>query len=134
MLNILQAIVIACLCIVPQPSTVLRESVAAVERNFYFDDAGRLIFEQVLFVDVVAGDEQIVAWRLIKDPAIVPKRDWQTGGYVATWMDGEQVRQVRTNSTRETFTQFDPETAARETLPQEKRRGLTQQTTNAKIH
>jgi hypothetical protein len=122
-MNFLQAIVIAALCIVPQ-STVLRESVGAIERNFYYDEEGRLVFEQVIFCDVIDGEEQVVAWRLIKDPCIIPKRDWQ-GGYVATWMDADTVRQVRTGSVRESWTQFDPELVAREKLPNEKRRGLT---------
>jgi hypothetical protein len=123
MLNIAQAIVIACLCIVPQ-STVLRESVGAIERNFYYDEEGRLVFEQVIFCDIVAGEEEVAAWRLIKDPCIIPKRDWQ-GGWVATWMDADTVRQVRTGSVRESWTQYDPELVAREKLPNEKRRGLS---------
>ena len=122
-MNFLQAIMIACLCIVPQ-STVLRESVDAIERNYLYNEHGQLVFEQCIFCDVIDGEEQVVAWRLIKDPAIVPKRDWQ-GGYVATWMDADTVRQVRTGSVRETFTQYDPELLAREKLPNEKRRGLT---------
>jgi hypothetical protein len=122
-MNFLQAIVIACLCIVPQ-STVLRESVDAIERNFFYDEEGRLVFEQCIFCDIVDGEEQVVAWRLIKDPAIVPKRDW-SGGWVATRMDADTVRQVRTGSVRESWTQYDPELVAREKLPNEKRRGLT---------
>jgi hypothetical protein len=122
-MNFLQAIVIACLCVVPQ-STVLRESVNAIERNYLYNEHGQLVFEQVIFCDIVDGEEQVVAWRLIKDPAIVPKRDWQ-GGWVATWVDADIVRQVRTGSVRESWTQYDPELIAREKLPNEKRRGLT---------
>ena len=29
------------------------------------------------------------AWRLVKNPAQLPQRDWTDGGYSAIWQDGE---------------------------------------------
>ena len=107
--------------VVPQPSPVLRESVEAIELNSFYDGDGRLVFQQAIFFD---GKGDVIAWRLVKDKAALPKRDWE-GGYVATWLDADQVRQVRTGSVRETWTDYDVELEHRETLPQEKRRGLS---------
>lgn len=99
----------------------VRESVAAIERNFYYDDCGRLVFEQAIFK---TDDLQVQAWRLIKSPSQVPERDWEQGGYVTTWDDGGVIRQIRTQSVFETWTQYDPELIARETLPKEFRKEL----------
>jgi hypothetical protein len=64
------------------------------------------------------------AWRLVKNPAQLPQRDWQDGGYVAVWHDGEVLRHVHAESMRETWTQYDPELIEREFLPKEQRREL----------
>jgi hypothetical protein len=64
------------------------------------------------------------AWRLVKNPSQLPQRDWASGGYSATWQDGEQIRHIRSKSIRETWTQYDPELVEREFLPKEKRKEL----------
>jgi hypothetical protein len=40
---------------------------------------------------------------------------------VATWMDGDTPREVRSRTVRETFTTYDPELVEREHLPKEGR-------------
>ena len=40
------------------------------------------------------------------------------------WHDGEQIRQIRSKSIRETWTQYDPELVEREYLPKERRKEL----------
>ena len=111
-------------CIVPQPTGVLREHCDCLEVNKLYDEHGREVFTQAIWIDVVDGIEQVVAWRLVKQPNQLPMRDWASGGYVCKWLDGETVREVRTNCVRETFLQYDPELIARETFPKEKRREL----------
>ena len=105
---------------------VTRESVSLIEVNNYFDGDGRLVFTQVMFIDVDAGgSEEIVAWRLVKSAAQVPSRDFERGGFVTTWYDCDSVmRSVHSHSLRETWTMYDPELAARADFPQECRRGL----------
>lgn len=110
--------------IVPHSETILRERFDCIEQNHFFDEHGRLVFDQAMFIELVDGEERIQAWRLIKSPEQIPVRDWQAGGFVCRWMDGEQLREVRTNSVRETWLQYDPELAARESWPKEKRREL----------
>jgi len=121
-MNILQAITIAILCIVPQLPEVLRDSVADVELNSFFDGDGRLVFDQAIFRD---HDGSVIAWRLVKLPSQIPVRDWANGGYVATWIDGEDLRRVRCESVQRTFTQYDPELLEREILPKEQRGELS---------
>lgn len=107
-------------------SDVARESVDLIELNHYFDQEGRLVFDQVIFYDWSEGDARynVREWRLVKNPAQIPSRDWNDGGYRAMWDDGALVRQVRSKSYRETWTQYDPELEAREVLPKESRRTL----------
>jgi hypothetical protein len=105
---------------------VARESVDLIELNHFFDEHGRLVFDQVIFYDWSATDARynVRAWRLVKNPAQLPQRDWATGGYSATWQDGEQLRHIQSRSIRETWTQYDPELVEREYLPKERRKEL----------
>jgi hypothetical protein len=123
-LNTLSAIVVS-LGIAPR-GDVARETVDLMEINHFYDEHGRLVFDQVIFYDWSKDDARYMvrAWRLIKNPAQVPQRDWKEGGYVAVWQDGELLRQVRSPSFRETWTQYDPELVEREYLPKERRKEL----------
>ena len=111
--------------IAPQED-VARESVDLIELNHFYDEHGRLVFDQVIFFDWSASESRynVRAWRLVKNPAQLPQRDWSAGGYSAMWQDGEQIRHIRSKSIRETWTQYDPELVEREHLPKEKRKEL----------
>lgn len=108
------------------PDLVTRESVDLIEVNHFYDERGRLVFDQVIFYDWAPEHSryQVIAWRLIKCRSQLPTRDWHRGGHVAVWSDGEVMRSVRAASVRETWTQFDVELEERTVLPKEKRREL----------
>jgi hypothetical protein len=105
---------------------VARETVDLVEVNHFYDEQGRLVFDQTIFYDWSAdnGRHMVRAWRLVKNPAQLPQRDWNDGGYVSIWHDGDVLRHVRATSIRETWTQYDPELVEREFLPKEHRKEL----------
>ena len=105
---------------------VARESVDLIELNHFYDEHGRLVFDQVIFYDWSSADARynVRAWRLVKNPAQLPQRDWSTGYFSAMWQDGEQLRHVQSQSFRETWTQYDPELVEREYLPKERRKEL----------
>jgi hypothetical protein len=109
---------------------VARETVDLIEVNHFYDEQGRLVFDQVIFYDWSEGDSRYMvrAWRLVKSPTQLPQRDWKSGGYVALWQDcgqgGEVLRRVHSQSIRETWTQHDPELVEREYLPKERRKEL----------
>jgi len=104
----------------------LTEAVDFAEVNHFYDDVGRHVFDQVIFSDWNAelGCEEVRAWRLVKNPHLVPRRDWAGGGYRATFWDGERLRDIRLRAVRESWTQYDPELEARNQLPKERRKGL----------
>jgi hypothetical protein len=110
--------------IVPQ-STAVVDRVDVIEVNHFYDDQGRLVFHQVVFYDWCdfAERHQVRAWRLLKSASQFPVRD-RRGGYVATWIDGDRLRQVWGGAFRETWTQYDPELVERQALPRECRREL----------
>lgn len=118
-------LVLLLLAILPRDTTV-RESVDLIELNHFYDEHGRLVFDQVIFYDWSAGEDRynVRAWRLIKNHSQIPLRDWRHGGYEARWHDGEQLRQIRSKLIRETWTQYDPELVEREYLPKERRKEL----------
>jgi hypothetical protein len=118
-------IALALLSIVPV-GDVTRESVDLIELNHFYDEHGRLVFDQTIFYDWTQAEDRynVRAWRLVKNPSQLPQRDWFGGGYSAMWHDGEQIRQVRSRSIRETWTQHDPELVEREWLPKERRKEL----------
>ena len=105
---------------------VAREAVDLIEVNHFYDEHGRLVFDQVIFYDWSQDDARYMvrAWRLVKNPAQLPQRDWKDGGYAAVWQDGDLMRHVRAKSFRETWTQYDPELVEREFLPKERRKEL----------
>lgn len=110
------------------PEDVVEDRVDLIEVNHFFDERGRLVFDQVIFYEWTAthGRYQVRTWRLLKSPAQQPQRDWRRGDYVTVWHDGDLLRKVRTAAVRETWTQHDPELIDRELLPKECRRGLPQ--------
>lgn len=123
------------LAIVPAGDVVV-DRVDLVELNHCYDDEGRHVFDQVIWYDwsPTAERHQVVAWRLVKSPEQLPQRRWllspgplspgSSPSYTATWQDGDVLRRVAAAAYRETWTQFDPELAEREHLPQQWRKGL----------
>ena len=114
---------------------VARERVDLMEVNHFYDEQGRLVFDQVIFYDWSSEHSRYMvrAWRLVKNPAQLPSRDWRDGGYQAVWQDGEILRRVQSPSMRETWTQYDPELVEREYLPKERRKELRKELRGAKI-
>lgn len=108
------------------PEHVVLDHVDLIEVNHFFDEHGKLVFDQVLYFDWSTTEcrYHVRAWRLLKSPAQIPRRDVQRGGYVAIWNDGGALREVRAPVVRETWTQYDPELVEREYLPKERRKDL----------
>jgi hypothetical protein len=112
-------------CLTTPQAEPVRDRCDAVEVNHFYDDEGRPVFTQLILVDRNAqGGWDVVAWRMVKSPDQWPQADHMRGGYVIVWQDGDYFREVRTPFMAESFTQFDPELAAREWLPDNQRRGL----------
>lgn len=105
---------------------IARDCCDVIEHNRFYDEQGRLVFAQLIFMDWVpqCGRYQVRAWKLLKGDKPTPERDWRQGGYTATWVDDESVRRIRSDSIRDSWTQFDPELLERDVLPKERRLGL----------
>lgn len=110
----------------PSEGVVAKDRVDLIEVNHFYDDKGRLVFDQVIFYDWSPQDSryQVRAWRLLKKPAQVPYRNWRQREFVTVWHDGPILREVHGDAFRESWTQYDPELLEREILPKEKRREL----------
>jgi len=105
---------------------IARETVDLIEVNHFYDEHGRLVFDQVIFYDWSKDDARYMvrAWRLVKNPAQLPQKDWKDGSYTSVWQDGELMRHVKAKAIKETWTQYDPELAERDFLPKERRKDL----------
>lgn len=105
---------------------VAQDSVDLIEVNHFYDEHGRLVFDQVIFYDWCTSQNryQVRAWRLLKKPSQIPLRNFDTGEYETVWHDGDVLRRVRAQSFRESWTQHDPELREREYLPKDRRREL----------
>jgi hypothetical protein len=108
---------------------VTTDQVDLIEYNHLYDEQGRHVLDQVIFYEWSRGESrfQIRDWRLIKSNTQLPRHDAERGIYIATWHEGQTLRQVRATSLRETWTQYDPELIERSYLPKEQRRELTRQ-------
>lgn len=104
----------------------VRERCDMAEVNHFYDEQGRLVFDQIIFYDWCNRDERhhVRAWRMVKHPGQLPQFDWQRGEWASQWQDGEVLRRIASGSMRETWTQYDPELIEREWLPRERRREL----------
>lgn len=102
------------------------DEVDLIEVNHFYDEQGRLVFDQIIFYDWSGADNRfhVRDWRLLKSPAQLPRRNWNQDVFWAIWHDGELLRKVRAKCIHETWTQYDPELMEREHLPKEKRRQL----------
>ena len=110
---------------------VASDTVDLIEWNHYYNEHGKLVFQQLIFYDWSTADchYHVRAWRLLKRPAQLPHRNWKLGDYVAIWHDrqgGNVLRKVRAKTIRHTWTQYDPEVDERVFLPQKRRRELGQ--------
>jgi hypothetical protein len=121
----MSVLTILLLTIIPPPEPV-RERVDVIEVNHFYDEQGRLVFDQLIFWDWCEAQDrhEVIAWRMLKCPSQLPEFDWDRGGHVARWLDGEVFREVRAQSVRETWTQYDPELEELALLPRERRREL----------
>lgn len=115
----------ALLLIVPLNATP-RDRCDAVEVNHVYDGDGEPVFTQLIFWDFDSRESRyhVRAWRLVKCRSCLPERDWQRGGWVCAWQDGDTFREVRAASRQETWTQWDRELLERETMPKQWRREL----------
>lgn len=105
------------------------DRVDVTEINHYYNEHGRLIFDQIIYYDwnPVKGRYDVVDWRHAKTEGQIPIRNYKTGEYEAVWHDckpWDLLRCVKARSIRETWTNYDPEQLERDLLPAENRRGL----------
>lgn len=107
-------------------SNVIEDRVDLVEINHFYDDQGRLVFDQLIFYDWCpqTSKYQVRAWRLLKKPTQAPRHDSIRGVHQCLWLDGDVLRRVEAKQLRETWTQHDPELTARKDLPRDQRRQL----------
>jgi len=106
--------------------TILIDRVDLVEVNHFYDEQGRLVFDQLIFYDWEPEKSAYVvrAWRLLKTRQQIPQRDWSRGDYRVVWQDGDAMRTVRAQAYKETWTQSDPELINRKYRAKEDRLDL----------
>jgi len=119
------AFLLASICLDPVEDVVV-DRVDLIELNHFYDEQGKHVFDQIIFYDWSPqyGRYNVRAWRLLKNPAQIPRRDWRRRAFVAVWHDGIVLREVHAETVRESWTQYDPELVERAYLPKEQRREL----------
>lgn len=103
-----------------EPAT---DHVDALELNSFYDESGRLVFDQVIFWHWHADGLHVQAWRLVKEPNQLPARD-RNGEWYVLWFDGDRSRLVRSDSYLRTWTQTDRELDDRDWWPKCRRAGI----------
>ena len=92
------------------------ENVDLIELNHFFDQQGRLVYDQVIFYELApeTGRFQVRAWCLVEDREYLnrrPVQDQETQLYEVNWFDTDQrlKRKITSRLYRESWTQVDPE-------------------------
>lgn len=122
--------VLLALSILPRESDVTTDRVEVVELNHFYDENGRLVFDQLIFWkwDHYTGRDQVVDWRLVKQPSHLPVKT-KDGLYTTIWSveygSYAGLHVVKADHYRETWTQWDVELIEREQIPKEHRLGLS---------
>jgi hypothetical protein len=128
----LTALALTLFASLPLPD-VAYDAVDLIELNHVYSASGNPMYDQVVFYQwrPHRGDYQVQACRLLlrDDP---PRRDFQHGGWVMIFVDGKMLREVRSASFRESWTQYDLDQAERDRLPKEFRQGLLFERTAAR--
>jgi hypothetical protein len=110
--------------VLPMEGGPVRDHVDLIEVNHIYGPEGHPVFQQVIFYDWEGEDYVVVAWRGLKSADQWPQRNYAKGGFTTAWHDDGALRRVDADAVRETYTQYDVELEARETLPKELRREL----------
>jgi hypothetical protein len=118
---------------------VIRETFDLVEINHFYDDNGKLVFDQCIWYNwedkftyhtfaeekIIVGPRfNVVAWRLIKNNNYIPRFNHKNKTYESIFFDGDNIRIINTFSFRETWTQYDVELVERDFIPKECRKEL----------
>jgi hypothetical protein len=108
--------------------TAIADSVDVIEINHYLNAAGETLLDQIIFWDFCPCRARYVvrSWRSLKSPSQIPYRAAEK--FEVCWRDNRDgcvLRKVRANSVRETWTDYDPETANQEVVDRNCRRELS---------
>ena len=94
------------------------EHVDLIELNHFYDQHGRLVYDQVIFYERApdTGRFQVRAWCLVEDRESLnrrPTKNYQSELYEVDWYDTDQrlLRKVSSRLYRESWSQVDPERA-----------------------
>lgn len=94
------------------------EFVDLIELNHFYDQRGRLVYDQVIFYERApeTGRFQVRAWCLVEDREYLnrrPVKNYETQLYQVDWFDTDQrlLRKITSRLYRESWTQIDPERA-----------------------
>jgi hypothetical protein len=104
----------------------IRDTVNVIERNLVYDHKAQQTFDQWIWWNGTADLGELRAWRLVHPPYRV-ERDFERGGWVLRFWDGDIFREVRAPTYRVIHSQYDREVHDRDFLPKHERRGLTQE-------
>jgi len=109
------------------PELVARDTVDLIEVNHFYDEHGKLVFDQIIFYDWAPDKSRfdVRAWRLLKHSQQLPLWNSERRIWESIWQDGDAFRHITSQIIRETWTQHDPELVERGHLPKEERRGLS---------
>lgn len=94
--------------------------VDTIERNFFYDEHGRLVFEQI----IGWHKDHVRFWVLANREKRIELQEVR-GRHVLWFDDGAIFREIWSLSFYESHTQWDPELADRDQLPKEKRQPLS---------
>ncbi len=109
------------------------EHVDLIELNHFYDQQGRLVYDQVIFYELApeTGRFQVRAWCLVEDRECLnrrPTKNYETQLYQVDWYDSDQrlLRKITSRMYRESWSQVDPERANKRLLDERLRLSMVQ--------
>jgi hypothetical protein len=109
------------------------EHVDLIELNHFYDQQGRLVYDQVIFYEQApeTGRFQVRAWCLVEDREWLsrrPTKNYDSQLYQVDWYDSDQrlLRKITSRLYRESWSQVDPERANKKLLDERMRLAMVQ--------
>lgn len=98
------------------PCGVEKFNISVAELNHYYDENGKIVFHQVIWMDWGNNGHHVQAWKWLKDVRMV--QNW------SYFFVGGKLVAIRANSRSTTWTQKDPEVSDRSIRPAHQRSGF----------
>jgi len=120
----MQSLILLLFTVIPN-DVVIKQTVDRIELNHYYDENGKVVFNQLIFYEWNHDRFDVLEYRILKfDDLSAGIKNFKLLPNGIIFFDGGTMKCIKTSNFIETHTQYDVEQEERLKLPKEQRKGL----------